>query len=135
MEVQSLNLPVRLPSLEEFAARYRPYSRFAQNEGRFLFDLLISPASFNRAQVATVDLDLPAVAGVAKISYEAVQAQTVVEWNDYVKQYIGALICTLLEANGFQKTGVKKAIPHPRFTKGEMYRSDDSDDAAAAIPG
>jgi hypothetical protein len=115
--------------MEAFAARYRPYSRFVQNEGRFLFDLLISPDSFNRAQVATVDLDLPAVAGVAKISYEAVQAQAVVEWSDYVKQYIGALICTLLEANGFQKTGVKRAIPHHGFTKGEMYRL--GDDAAA----
>lgn len=125
MEVRSFELPVRLPPIEEFAARYRPYSRFVQNEGRFLFDLLISPGSFNRAQVATIDLDLPAVAGIARISYEAVQAQTNVEWNDYVKQYIGALICTLLEANGFQKTGVKKAIPHQGFTKGEMYRLGD----------
>jgi len=132
MEVQSFNLRVRLPSVDEFAARYRPYSRFVQHEGRFLFDLLVSPASFNRAQVATVDLAIPAVAGIAKISYEAVQAQSGVEWGNYVKQYIGALICTLVEANGFQKTGVKKAIPHPGFTKGEMYRLGDAPDEAGS---
>lgn len=122
MTTQTFTLSVILPTIEQFAKRYRPYSRFVREEGRFLFDLLTSPACYNRAMVATIDLDLPAVSGVAKICYQTVQSQTTVEWNDYLKQFIGAVICTLMEANGFEKTGIKKAIPYPAFTKGEMYR-------------
>jgi hypothetical protein len=125
MQTQSIELRVNLPSVDEFAAHYRQYGQFARTEGRFLFDLLISPASYLRARVATVDLDLPAVAGVANICYRAVQTQTAVEWSGYLKQFIGAVVCTLMEANGFEKTGTKRAIPHPAFTKGEFYRPSD----------
>lgn len=126
MQVQPFNLLVNLPSVDDFAAHYKQYGQFARGEGHFLYTLLISPASFVRAQVATVDLDLPAVAGVAKLCHQAVQAQTDVEWSGYVKQFIGAVVCCLMEANGFQKTGVKKAIPYHAFTKGEMYTQPDT---------
>ncbi len=54
--------------------------------------------------------------------YEAVQAQTVVTWGSYTKQFIGAAVSVLMQTNGFQKTNTKKAIPHPAFTKGEVYK-------------
>ena len=127
MQVQPFQLSVNLPSVDDFAARYKQYWQFARGDGHFLFTLLVSPASFVRAQVATVDLDLPAVAGVAKTCYEAVQAQTGIEWSGFVKQFIGAVICCLMEANGFKKTGTKKAIPYHAFTKGEMYTQQDTD--------
>lgn len=122
MQVQSFELPVNLPSVDEFAAHYKQYGRFARGDGQFLFTLLVSPASYVRARVATADLNLPAVAGIAEMCYQAVQVQTSVEWSGFVKQFIGAIVCCLMEANGFQKTGTKKAIPHHAFTKGEMYR-------------
>ena len=118
MQVQPFHLSVNLPTVDDFAARYKQYGQFARGDGHFVFALLVSPTSFVRAQVATVDLDLPAVAGVAKICYEAVQAQTRIEWSGFVKQFIGAVICCLMEANGFKKTGTKK---------GEMYRQEDVD--------
>lgn len=82
----------------------------------------MTPESFNNARVATLVFGLPAVAGIAEACWQAVQQQNDIEWRDFVKQYIGALVCTLMEANGFEKTGEKRAVPHPKFTKGEVYR-------------
>lgn len=130
MQMQSLQLSVNLPSVDDFADRYKQYGQFARGNGYFLYALLVSPASFVKAQVATVDLDLPAVAGVAKTCYESVQGQTSIEWSRFVKQFIGAVICCLMEANGFKKTGTKKAIPYHAFTKGEMYIRESTDNQA-----
>jgi hypothetical protein len=122
MRSETLHLSVNVPSLEEFAARFPHYGPFAREGGRFLFDIVMSPASYVDARAATLVFDLPAVAGVAKACTEAFSQQTAVEWRDYIKQYIGALVCTLMEANGFAKTGEKRAIPYRGFTKGEVYR-------------
>lgn len=43
----------------------------------------------------------------------------------FEKQAIGALVRILMEANGFKKTGIKRAIAHREFTKGEVYASVD----------
>jgi hypothetical protein len=122
MTIQSLVLRVAIPSVDEFARKYRNYGPLARGDGRFLFDLLMSPDAYNRASVATLELELPAVAGIAKMCYQAVEKQQTIEWNDNVKRFIGAVVCCLMEANGYQKTGMKKAIPHHAFTKGEFYR-------------
>lgn len=39
----------------------------------------------------------------------------------YTKQFIGAVVCCLMENNGYRKTGRKKSINHPDFIKGEIY--------------
>jgi hypothetical protein len=122
--MQDLTLTVNVPDLADFGAKYKQYGQFARGEGGFLFELLMRPSSFIRMIVATLDLELPAVAGVAKICYEAVSQNPAVDWNYHTKQYIGAVACTMMEANGFNKTGRKKAIPHPGFTKGEVYEID-----------
>ncbi len=122
MRTQSFEFQVNIPSVEDFAIRFRQYGNFARNEGQFLFDLLMTPTCFNSGRVATIDFDLPAVAGVAKLCFRTVEEQNTVEWNGFLKQFIGAVVCTLMEANGFEKTGTKKAIPHKGFTKGEFYR-------------
>lgn len=122
MKTQHAEYQINVPSVEEFAAQYRRDGNFARNEALFLYNLIMSPDSYLRARVATLDLDLPAVAGVAKVCYAAVEGQQTIEWNGRLKQFIGAVVCCLMEANGFSKTGIKKAIPHHAFTKGEMYR-------------
>ena len=122
MNVQSFELNVEIPTVDDFAHQYRNYGPLAKGEGRFLFDLLMSPDAYIKARVATLDLELPAVAGVAKMCYQSVMNQQAIVWNDNLKRFIGALVCNLMEANGFEKTGVKKAIPYHAFTKGEVYR-------------
>ena len=127
MVVAEYVLPVQLPSVDEFAQRFPQYGGYARGDGEFLFRVVMTPESFNYARVATLVFGLPAVAGVAEACVAAVEQQNVVEWRDFIKQYIGALVCVLMEANGFEKTGVKRAVPHKKFTKGEVYH-------LAAIP-
>ncbi len=122
MPKKAYSLEVNLPSIDDFAKRYHQYGNFARGEGKFLFDRIVSPECFNNARVVTVELGLPAVAGIAKICYDLVEQRPDIEWTGFIKQYIGAVVCTLMEFNGFKKTGTKKSVPHPKFTKGEYYR-------------
>lgn len=107
-------------SLTDFASSYPQYKTLALGTGRFLFDLLTSPVAHTKAKVATLDLDLPAVAGVAK-DVVAACAEHGVELDSFRKQFVGAVVCFSMERNGFKKTNTKRAIPHPAFKKGEFY--------------
>ena len=126
MEKQPFRLIVEIPSIEEFAADYRHYGPFANGEGRFLFDLVMAAESFDAARAVTLALGLPAVAGVGNACRLACDQHPELEWRGFTKQYVGALVCKLMEANGFEKTGVKRAIPCRGFTKGEVYRLKDA---------
>lgn len=117
-----LQLTINVPTVDDFADRYPQYGSFARGPGRPLFDLLTSPTEHLKAKVATEDLDLPAVAGVAKDAYQWVQSQTQVQWDKHLRQFIGAVVCASMEDNGFAKTGTKRAIPHRGFVKGEFYQ-------------
>jgi hypothetical protein len=122
MNTQRYELPVNIPSLADFAERYHTYGNYAAEEGKFLFDLVMAPESFVNARVVTLILGIPAAAGVAEACKAAAEQQERFAWRDFTKQYIGALVCTLMEANGFEKTGKKGSIPVAGFTKGELYR-------------
>jgi len=121
METEIYTISVNLPTLEEFGKRFPQYGRYARNDGRFIFERIVSPESFISARVATLDLELPAVAGIADICYQLVKDQRTIEWRGFIKQFIGAVVCKLMEDNGFVKTGRKKSVPHSNFTKGEVY--------------
>lgn len=122
MQTETYNLAVNLPSVEEFSERFPQYGNFAKNEGRILFDRIVTPESFNNCRVVSLELELPAVAGVAEICFQAVSEDRTLEWRGFIKQFIGAVVCKLMEVNGFAKTGIKKSVPHRMFTKGEYYR-------------
>lgn len=122
MQTKVFELPVHIPSADDVAAKYPTYGNLVRNEGKFLFDLIMSPESYVRARVATEDFELPAVAGVAKICFQTMEANPTDKKFELLKQFIGAVVCVLMEANGFEKTGTKKAVPHHAFTKGEFYR-------------
>ena len=123
MRTDRFSLSAQIPSTSDFAKVYRQYGPFAGGDGLFLFDLISSADALNRARVATLDLKLPAVAGIAKTCHDAVAQQNRVAWSGFVKQFIGAVTCSLMEANGFRKTGRKRRIPHKAFTVGEVYES------------
>ena len=122
MKIETFTLLVKLSSVEEFADRFPQYGNYAKQEGNFLFERIISPDCYNIARVTTLELKLPAVAGIAEICYQTVLKNATIEWCTFAKQFIGALTCKLMEDNGFSKTGIKKSIPHDKFTKGELYQ-------------
>lgn len=118
----TFTLSVNLPSVEEFAEQYPQYGNYAKHDGNFLFKRIVTPDCYNNARVATLVFELPAVAGIAEICYQTVLENETIEWRGFVKQFIGAVVCKLMEDNGFKKTDTKKSVPHPKFTKGEFYK-------------
>jgi hypothetical protein len=121
MQKQSINLEAQIPDPNDFEKRFPQYGPFAHNEGAFIFNIIMNPFSLFRAKFAT-EMNLPAVSGIAELCYHATAQQKIIPFNGFLKQYIGALVCTLMEANGYSKTGKKKAIPHHAYTKGEFYQ-------------
>lgn len=122
METESRETTPNIPSLDDFAQRYPHYGPLARDDGRYLFDLVMSPSSYHSARNATLEEGRPAVAGVARICCEAIdQRPELTDRRDYMKQYTGALVCALMEANGFGRTGQKRAVPNSCFTVGEFY--------------
>ena len=115
-------LNVNIPDLDEFRQRFPQYGSFARGDGSMLFDLIMSPHSYIRAMIAS-ELGLPAVAGVADFCVQIIERNSTLLLSGHVKQFIGAVTCCLMEANGFRKTGTKRSIPHTGFTKGEFYVS------------
>tara|TARA_B100001105_G_scaffold140966_1_gene112943 strand:- start:946 stop:1317 length:372 start_codon:yes stop_codon:yes gene_type:complete len=111
---------VTLLDVEDVTSSAATYATWVQTpRGRAVFDAMNNPAAFVAAKEMT-SIELPAVAGVAARVVKA--AETMGEaLSSFEKQAIGVMMRILMEANGFKKTGIKRAIPHPAFTKGEVY--------------
>jgi len=123
-KAKTITVKVAIPDVQDFASKYPHYITHAKGTGKYLFDLIMKSSSFISAVCATVDLDLPAVAGIAKQCDEAAKRNSPKQkLANFDKQFIGAAMCTLMEFNGFKKTSVKNAIPHKAFTKGEVYEA------------
>jgi hypothetical protein len=60
----------------------------------------------------------PAVEGVVN-SLKAIGINSL---ENREKQFFGALVCEILEVNGFEKTGKKSTVKSGIFTTGEVYR-------------
>ena len=122
MQSQTFSQTVRLPGVDDFLKKYPRYTKFATGEGRFLFDLIMQPEALIRAQVLA-DFNLPSVLSVAEDCRLAIDKNaSALLLNSFTKQFIGAAICVLMEANDFQKTGIKKSVPHQSFSIGEFYK-------------
>lgn len=119
MEKQTMVFEANIPSAEQFLQAYPHYSStYHSDAGKMLFSTIMTVKSFVKAKHAT-ELKLPAVTGVADACV------WVATLTPQLKQYIGAVVCCLMEANNYKK-GKDKAIPHPSFTKGKMYIEQDS---------
>jgi hypothetical protein len=109
--------PVIVPSVAEIGARFPQYAEIVKNDGRRLHDIITTPENIVRVILATAVHELPAVAGVARLVRE--EAQKLTSGN----RLVGALVCCVMERNGFRKLGRKKSIPAEGFTRGEMYEA------------
>ena len=109
-------LEFNLPALDKFSAMFPQYGNIAREDKKGLVRLVFSLNGLIRT-VAASDLELPAVAGIARDCSQNVASLTSTD-----KQFVGALTCALLLANGYEKTGVKRSIPHPDWSKGEVYK-------------
>ncbi len=113
---------VKLPSLAEFAARFPQFGPKAANEGAKYFELVMRAESFIDASALTRCLHVPAIAAIA----DQATALAGGEISGPDKQLLGALMCTLMEHNGFVKTGKKGSVPRQGWNRGEIYTSNGS---------
>jgi hypothetical protein len=113
---------VSLPSVTDFATRFPHYGPKASNDGAHFFELVMRPESFIDASALTRCLKVPAVCAIA----DQASALAGGEISGPDKQFLGALICTLMEHNGFTKTGRKGSVPQQGWNRGEIYAQAES---------
>jgi hypothetical protein len=120
MKTKIYSKEIYLPELKEFAAHYPQFAGLASGEGKFLFDIVMKSETFIQAMILT-EYGMPAVTSVAELCYNEARKKKGFQFTGRVKQFIGAMIASLMAANGYSKTGRKKSIIHRAYTRGEFY--------------
>lgn len=120
MKTRIYSREIHIPELKEFSENYPQFSGIAKGEGKFLFDIVMKPETFIQAMVLT-EYGMPAVTSVAELCYNEARKKKGFQFTGRVKQFIGAMIASLMAANGYLKTGRKKSIIHRAYTRGEFY--------------
>ena len=105
--------------LESFTKRGRNYRHYARTARRWLLDVLASPAALELMRSAA-ELGLPAVAKIAEmvIREAALQGRTLTNTD---RQFVGAVVCFVMEENGYRKTGRRGIVFARPFTQGHIY--------------
>lgn len=120
MKTKTYSKVIRIPELKEFAVAYPQFAGVARGEGKFLFNIVMKPETFIQAMILT-EYGMPAVTSVADVCYNEAKKRRGFKFTGRVKQFIGAMIASLMIANGYDKTGRKKSIIHRAYTRGEFY--------------
>jgi hypothetical protein len=120
MKTKTYSKVINIPELKEFSAKYPQFAGLASGEGKFLFEIIMKPETFIQAMVLT-EYGMPAVTSVAELCYNEARKKRGFQFTGRVKQFIGAMIASLMAANGYNKTGRKKSIIHRAYTRGEFY--------------
>lgn len=120
MKTKIYSKEIQIPELKEFEVSYPQFSDLALHECRFLFDIVMQPETFIQAMVLT-EHGMPAVTSIAEVCFDQAKKRKGFIFTGRVKQFIGAMIASLMKANGYNKTGRKKSIIHHAYTRGEFY--------------
>lgn len=120
MKTKIYSKEINIPELKEFSSAYPQFAGLALDEGKFLFEIVMKPETFIQAMILT-EYGMPAVTSVAEVCYNEAKKRRTFKFSGRVKQFIGAMIASLMAANGYEKTGRKKSIIHRAYTRGEFY--------------
>jgi len=120
MKIKTYSKKICIPDMKEFAVSYPQFVGLAKGEGKFLFDIVMKPETFIQAMILT-EYGMPAVTSVAEVCYNKAKKRSGFKFTGRVKQFIGAMIASLMVVNGYRKTGRKKSIIHRAYTRGEFY--------------
>lgn len=113
---------------KDFKTKYTAHiKRFNSVEGKLLLAIITDPVMILSMMIVSDELKLPAVSVIAGVCSDALKAIGK-ELNDNTKRFIGALVCSVLEANGYQKkvrdkdnSYEKRAVSHSDFTVAQVY--------------
>jgi len=120
MKTKTYSKVIHIPEPKDFAETYPQFAGLAGGEGKFLFEIVMKPETFIQAMVLT-EYGMPAVTSVAELCYNEARKKRNFQFTGRVKQFIGAMIASLMAVNGYNKTGRKKSIIHRAYTRGEYY--------------
>ncbi len=142
MESREYLFQAHIPTLDDFVNddKYRKYKNYVQDKdvGFKLFEAITTPENVFKMQTFS-QVQLPAITGVAGICYDILASELKelekrenAKALNYAKQFIGAVVCHLMERNGFIKTSNRKSIPYRKqpgkkkndpicFVKGTLY--------------
>jgi hypothetical protein len=120
MKAKIYSKEINIPEFKEFSTVYPQFAGLAKSEGKFLFEIVMKPETFIQAMVLT-EYGMPAVTSVAEVCFNEAKKKKGFQFTGRVKQFIGAMIASLMSANGYSKTGRKKSIIHRAYTRGEFY--------------
>lgn len=120
MKTKTYSKEIHIPELKDFTTKYPQFAGLAKGEGKYLFDIVMKPETFIQAMILT-EYGMPAVTSVAELCYNEARKRKTFDFTGRVKQFIGAMVASLMAANGYIKTGRKKSIIHRAYTRGEFY--------------
>ena len=120
MKSSKFSLIANLPDIEDFLDSYSRYTSLVNGDGKPLFEAIVRPEVFIRAAVMS-DIGLPAILSVAEDCKVLAGQHSAISLDPFTKQFIGSVVCSLMEANGYMKTGKKRRVPHESFSVGECY--------------
>jgi hypothetical protein len=120
MEDKKVEVIVTLLTIDNFLEKYPRFTSFAKGDGKVLFDAIMQENVFIDTSVIA-NHGYPSVLGVANQCEEIISKSEKLEADSFTKQFIGSVVCALMEANGYKKTGNKKSVPHNLFSTGEFY--------------
>ena len=120
MKTKTYSKVINLPEMKDFAANYPQFAGLVKGEGKFLFEIVMKPETFIQAMILT-EYGMPAVTSVAELCFNEAKKKKGFQFTGRIKQFIGAMIASLMAANGYKKTGRKKSIIHRAYTRGEFY--------------
>jgi hypothetical protein len=118
----------RSADIETFAKTHpAQYNELRAHQFNFI-EFVNSEEAFTNMRVVTDALELPAIAGIVKVCGEAILNTEPNKKRLTLKRSIGTLVCAVMEANGYAKTGIQRAvppIPERIFLAAEVYQRAD----------
>ncbi len=120
MKKKTYSKEIFIPELKGICSDIPAIRRAGNGEGKFLFDIVMKSETFIQAMILT-EYGMPAVTSVAELCYNEARKKKGFQFTGRVKQFIGAMIASLMSVNGYKKTGRKKSIIHRAYTRGEFY--------------
>lgn len=114
---------VRIPDGHEFAAKYNKYTTLQNSQlGNDIYAAMTESDSVIAMMIAS-NLKLTAVDAIAeKVSQVVKRHGKDLKKEASVKQFIGALACSIMEANGYTIDRQQQNVKHPNFTVAKTYR-------------
>jgi hypothetical protein len=110
---------INIISKDEFISKRPQFKATLDSQiGTKLFDFTIQKEIIMDLIYFSKLTNSPAVEGVIN-SLKAIGINSL---ENREKQFFGALVCDILESNGFEKTGKKSTVKSGIFTTGEVYR-------------